>query len=55
MSSLEVIKTSEHDYLSSITELQINSQYAAAFLSGRLQLHAVRARLFSSDLISLRL
>lgn len=49
---LEVIKASEHDYLSSITELQINSQYAAAFLSGRLQLHAVSDRRFSSALTS---
>jgi hypothetical protein len=37
----EVIKASEHDYLSTITELQINSQYAAAFMSGRIQLHMV--------------
>jgi hypothetical protein len=38
---LEVTKASEHDYLSTITELQINSQYAAAFMSGRIQLHTV--------------
>ena len=38
---IEVIKASEHDYLSTITELQINSQYAAAFMSGRIQLHMV--------------
>ncbi len=38
---IEVIKASEHDYLSTITELQINSQYAGAFMSGRIQLHMV--------------
>jgi len=38
---IEVIKASEHDYLSTISELQINSQYAAAFMSGRIQLHMV--------------
>ncbi|CAF3582253.1 unnamed protein product [Adineta steineri] len=37
----EVIKASEHDYLSTITELQINSQYAAAFMNGRIQLHMI--------------
>ncbi len=37
-----MIKASEHDYLSTISELQINSQYAAAFMSGRIQLHMVR-------------
>jgi len=40
-SFLEVIKASEHDYLSTITELQINSQYAAALMNGRIQLHMV--------------
>ncbi len=39
---IEVIKASEHDYLSTISELQINSQYAAAFMNGRIQLHMVR-------------
>jgi hypothetical protein len=39
-----VIKASEHDYLSTISELQINSQYAAAFMSGRIQLHMVREK-----------
>ena len=43
LSSLEVIKVSEHDYLSTITELQINAQYAAALMNGRLQLHMVVA------------
>ena len=38
---IEVIKASEHDYLSTISELQINSQYAAALMSGRIQLHMV--------------
>ncbi|CAF4301231.1 unnamed protein product, partial [Adineta steineri] len=37
----EVIKASEHDYLSTITELQINSQYAAAFMNGRIQLNMI--------------
>ena len=37
-----MIKASEHDYLSTISELQINSQYAAAFMGERLQLHMVR-------------
>ncbi|CAF1070981.1 unnamed protein product [Rotaria sp. Silwood1] len=37
----EVIKVSEHDYLSTISELQINSHYAAAFMSGRIQLHMI--------------
>ena len=41
--SLEVSKVSEHDYLSTITELQINAQYAAALMNGRLQLHMVFA------------
>lgn len=42
--SIEVIKASEHDYLSTISELQINSQYAAAFMNGRIQLHMVRIK-----------
>ena len=41
---LEVTKASEHDYLGTITELHINSQYAAAFMNGRIQLHTVREK-----------
>lgn len=45
---LEVIKASQHDYLSTITELQINSQYSAVFMNGRLQLHMVFVVFLSS-------
>ncbi|CAF1061503.1 unnamed protein product [Adineta ricciae] len=37
----EVKRASEHDYLGTITELQINSYYAAAFMNGRIQLHMI--------------